>query len=76
MRVLRGSSATLVVVIAIVMVALPYYVNRETLVLNDETRQVAPGEFINLPQGLTHYEDVGPRSAQTILLVRGFSVPY
>ena len=76
MRVLRGSSATLVVVIAIVMVALPYYVNRETLVLNDETRQVAPGEFINLPQGLTHYEDVGPRSAQTILLVHGFSVPY
>jgi len=76
MKFLRYSSATLAVVIAIVMVALPYYVNRETLVLNDETRQLAPGEFINLPQGLTHYEDVGPRSAQTILLVHGFSVPY
>jgi|TARA_B110000971_G_scaffold84292_1_gene86526 pimeloyl-ACP methyl ester carboxylesterase len=35
-----------------------------------------PGNFIALSQGHTHYEGDGPRSAKTILLVHGFSVPY
>jgi pimeloyl-ACP methyl ester carboxylesterase len=78
MKALRYISPVLavVIVIAIVLVALPYYFNREARWLDDETRLLAPGDFIGLSQGLTHYEDVGPRSAQTIVLVHGFSVPY
>lgn len=47
----------------------------ETEALTSETRKEATGKFIQLTAGLTHYEIAGPDSAQTIVLVHGFSVP-
>jgi pimeloyl-ACP methyl ester carboxylesterase len=45
--------------------------------LNDETRKKATsGAFIQLPDGVTHYELGGPEDGQLITLVHGFSVPY
>lgn len=55
---------------------LPVILNKETRTLNPETRKEASGEFISLSQGITHYETVGADTAQTVLLVSGFSVPY
>ena len=48
----------------------------ESLVLDEEARQVAPGQFVELADGLTHYELAGPESGQVVILVHGFSVPY
>ena len=48
----------------------------ELLELDDEARQVAPGQFVELADGLTHYEQAGPESGQVVILVHGFSVPY
>ena len=50
--------------------------NTESSVLNDEVRQTAPGQFVDLADGVTHYELAGPESGQVVILVHGFSVPY
>jgi len=47
----------------------------ETEKINQTTRATLPGDFINLRDGVTHYELRGPEDAQTIVLVHGFSVP-
>ena len=43
--------------------------------MNAEAREHAPGAFIQLSRGITHYEISGPEDAQTVILVHGFSVP-
>lgn len=50
--------------------------NTETSVLDAEARQAAPGQFVELADGLTHYELGGPESGRVVILVHGFSVPY
>lgn len=48
----------------------------ETKELNAETRKSASGAFIQLPNGMTHYELGGNESGEVVVLVHGFSVPY
>jgi len=48
----------------------------ETEELNEATRANAPGSFIRLSDGYTHYEIGGPENRQPVVLVHGFSVPY
>ena len=48
----------------------------ETKVLTEATRQKAPGSFISLTEGCTHYELGGPQDGLPVVLVHGFSVPY
>jgi pimeloyl-ACP methyl ester carboxylesterase len=44
--------------------------------LNETARASAPGSFIQLSDGCTHYELGGPGDRQPVVLVHGFSVPY
>src|SRR5262245_18214081 len=39
-------------------------------------RRTAPGKFVRLTDGTTHYDVAGPDSGRPIVLVHGFSVPY
>jgi pimeloyl-ACP methyl ester carboxylesterase len=48
----------------------------ETRELNERTRKEASGSFIQLSDGVTHYELGNPAANETVLLVHGFSVPY
>lgn len=48
----------------------------ETKELNDATRRLAGGSFVQLPDGITHYELCNPTRDNTVVLVHGFSVPY
>jgi len=48
----------------------------ETKELNDLTRKDLSGSFIELPDGVTHYELNNPEKENTVILVHGFSVPY
>ncbi len=48
----------------------------ETKELNEETRSSAGGAFIQLSNGITHYELGGNESGEIVVLVHGFSVPY
>lgn len=51
-------------------------VDSEVLELDGAARAGAPGQFVELTDGLTHYAVAGPESGQTVVLVHGFSVPY
>lgn len=44
----------------------------ESKELSDETRAELPGEFIQLSDGVTHYEVAGPQDGQPVVLVHGF----
>lgn len=47
----------------------------ETVELNDEIRESLPGEFIQLTDGVVHYELDGPEDGEVVVLVHGFSAP-
>lgn len=44
--------------------------------LNNETRRSVSGSFIQLSNGITHYEVGGNESGEIVVLVHGFSVSY
>ena len=48
----------------------------ESKTLNDETRRSAKGSFVQLPNGVTHYELSNPGNEEIVVFVHGFSVPY
>jgi pimeloyl-ACP methyl ester carboxylesterase len=48
----------------------------ETRELNELTRKEASGSFIQLSDGVTHYELSNPEAEHTVVLAHGFSVPY
>lgn len=48
----------------------------ESLVLDEAARLAAPGQFLDLSDGRTHYELIGPEDGLLVVLVHGFSVPY
>jgi pimeloyl-ACP methyl ester carboxylesterase len=47
----------------------------ETEILNQKLRTSAPGSFVNLCDGITHYELGGPENGQVVVLIHGFSIP-
>ncbi len=50
--------------------------NPETRSLDDAARRSAPGKFVRLVDGVTHYQVDGPDSGRAVVLAHGFSVPY
>lgn len=48
----------------------------ESKQLNDQARSAAGGSFVQLTDGVTHYELSNSDNAETVVLVHGFSVPY
>jgi pimeloyl-ACP methyl ester carboxylesterase len=44
--------------------------------IDNTLRQSVEGAFVALADGYTHYELVGDETAETVVLVHGFSVPY
>jgi pimeloyl-ACP methyl ester carboxylesterase len=50
--------------------------NPERSAIDDAARKTAPGKFVRLSDGVTHYDVSGPDSGRAIVLVHGFSVPY
>ncbi len=49
--------------------------NVETKTMDAEARKSTIGQFIQLTDGITHYEIAGGDTSKTIILVHGFSVP-
>ena len=50
--------------------------NPERDAIDAAARRSAPGKFVRLTDGTTHYDVAGPDSGRPIVLVHGFSVPY
>jgi pimeloyl-ACP methyl ester carboxylesterase len=49
--------------------------NPEKDALDATARREAPGQFVTLGDGVTHYEVTGPDTGGRVVLVHGFSVP-
>jgi pimeloyl-ACP methyl ester carboxylesterase len=47
----------------------------ERRTLDDAARREAPGRFVRLDDGVTHYETAGPESGRVVVLAAAFSVP-
>jgi pimeloyl-ACP methyl ester carboxylesterase len=47
----------------------------ERRTLDDAARLEAPGRFVRLADGVTHYETAGPDTGRVVVLAAGFSVP-
>ncbi len=50
--------------------------NPERRTLDADARRGAPGKFVHLADGVTHYDVAGPENGRPVVLVHGFSVPY
>ncbi|MES2274884.1 MAG: alpha/beta hydrolase [Bacteroidota bacterium] len=66
----------LVTITTIILGGLYLYRNVEKKNLTDADRKNAPGSFIKLRAGITHYQLAGPDTGQVVILLHGFSVPY
>ena len=74
MRILRWFLATLLIGIAAFL--LVYWAkDPERRTLDDAARRKAPGQFVRLADGITHYETAGPDTGQVVVLAAAFSVP-
>jgi len=65
----------LIVVACVCMFAFYLSRNPEKRTLDDSARHSAPGKFVRLSDGVTHYDLLGPDGGATVVLVHGFSVP-
>lgn len=50
--------------------------DQENRTLDDAARRRAPGQFMQLSAGMTHYQIGGPPGGATVLLINGLSTPY
>lgn len=75
---MKPGSSVAILVALLVMGVTGFYAarNPERQALDDAARKGAPGQFVRLSDGVTHYELSGPDSGRVIVLVHGFSVPY
>ncbi|MGB7219585.1 MAG: alpha/beta fold hydrolase [Vicinamibacterales bacterium] len=66
--------------VVLLLVAAPvaayFLADPERLDLDEAARQKAPGKFVRLTDGYTHYEIEGPETGRIVVLAAGFSVPY
>jgi len=67
---------TIIVALAVILAVAYFLSDGEKKTLDAETRAELPGQFVDLPQGVVHYELTGPEDAPVVVLVHGFSVPY
>ena len=76
MKKLFGVLAVVVAVVCVWVLAMYVSKNPEHRELDSSARSAAPGKFVRLADGVTHYQIDGPDSGRTVVLVHGFSVPY
>lgn len=57
------------------LAAWPLIQERRRTPMNKRAREAAPGAFIKLPQGVTHYEWLGAKSGPVAVCVHGLTTP-
>ena len=55
--------------------ALPFLAEYTRLTMNDKARGDAPGEFVKLRRGVTHYRRFGPDTGPLVVCVHGLTTP-
>ena len=65
----------LICLLVLGVAAAPYAAERRRLMMDDDARTDAPGAFIDLKHGRTHYRYFGPQSAPLAVCVHGLTTP-
>ena len=58
-----------------ILFALPFLIERRRPAMSDGRRGSAPGQFVELSQGVTHFQLSGPQDGQLIVCIHGLSTP-
>ncbi len=64
---------SVVILIIAVIVVLPFILDNENQTLNYDSRMQFPGNFLNLPDGVTYCRIGGPEKGDKIVLIHGIS---
>ncbi len=70
----RGLGFLLVLAAALVLAA-HFYFDRETIILNDQTRPKPAVDYVRLTAGTTHFQQAGPAGGPVVILIHGATVP-
>ena len=62
--------------LVVALVSLPLLLNTEKARISKKVRSQTSGKFVELPEGIVHYELAGPEAGQVVVLIHGFSIPY
>ncbi len=73
---IRKIFALLIVLVALCLLLVPKFYTDEKHELDAHIRAETPGEYIELSQGVTHYQQANIDAKEVVVLVHGFSVPY
>ena len=68
-------AVTVLALLGVAAAVTPILRSRERNNLDDAARTHAPGRFVSLTHGQTHFSTAGPDSGQVVVLVHGFSIP-
>jgi len=55
--------------------ALPFVIERRRPKMGPEAREIAPGEFAELSDGITHFKWYGPKDGPVLVCVHGLTTP-
>jgi pimeloyl-ACP methyl ester carboxylesterase len=66
----------LVVLILLTLIVVPVFYTDERHELDAHIRAGTQGDYVELSQGVTHYQQANKDAQEVVLLVHGFSVPY
>ncbi len=75
-RLLLIYGVALVTLFVLVPAALYFILDPERLDLDAAARAAAPGQFVKLGDGYTHYDIGGPAGGRLVVLAAGATVPY
>ena len=75
-RLLLIYGVAILVIFVVIPAGLYVAFDPERLDLNQSARSSAPGQFVRLSDGFTHYELAGPPAGRLVVLAAGATVPY
>ncbi|MCY4305834.1 MAG: alpha/beta hydrolase [Aestuariivita sp.] len=58
-----------------IVIVIPFWRENKLKTMNDMARKKAPGQFVKLTNGMTHYEWFGPSDAPVIVCIHGLTTP-
>ncbi|MEO9649575.1 MAG: alpha/beta hydrolase [Roseobacter sp.] len=64
-----------IVLLLIAFLAFPFGIEARRKPMNDTERATAPGNFVSLSQGVTHFQWNGPENGRVIVCVHGLTTP-
>ncbi len=73
---IKKGLALLIVLVLLMLITVPLFYTDEQHELDAHSRTGTQGEYIELSQGVTHYQQANTGAQEVVLLVHGFSVPY